>query len=452
MPRIDVDDLDVARAYKYFPHTLAQVMSQGEWSPFPHLAYISRRIARGVIRGGYNAIVNMPPGHGKSQLINDRTSTWFLNMRPDKRVLLASYEADFAAEWGRKVRDRFMLSRKGIRKDVAAAKRWNTEQGGGMVTGGVGGPFTGRHGDLLILDDPHKNLDEALSAAKLHQLKSWWDSTFMMRKKQGASTIVLHTRWHEEDMTGWLLSKDDADIWDHIIIKAIAEDDDPLGRQPGEPLCPTLKTLDELLAAKKRNNNLFEAMYQQNPVPITSSGWSREWWQYWETLPDGVQWLQSWDLAFKDKKTSDYVVGQVWAYRGSNAWLVHQVRGKFDIVRTIQQIRAVSKRFPQAATKLIEDKANGPAVMSLLKGEIGGMVPVEPYGSKVARAISVQPYIEGGDVYLPKPGAQVPWLSEFITECHRFPTVKHDDQVDAASQALRRIFRESPGILIGSLL
>ncbi len=447
-----LEGLDTANAWRWYPDTFAQVQSQGRWQAWDYLQHVGRRIGAGLHRGNYRAIVNMPPRHGKSELCSYWIPAWFLSLNTTKNVMLASYEAGFASEWGRKTRDLFLGRRKGVRRDAAGASRWMTPDGGGMMTAGVGGPFTGRGGNLLILDDPHKNWEESISEAKLRALQSWWGSTFLTRGEPGHSILVIHTRWHEEDLTGYLLSED-PDGWDHIVLPAIATEDDDIGRLEGEVLCPWRYTLEDLLAVKKRiGSSLFEAMYQQNPQPQGGSIWDKAWWRRWQEIPEGCDWLQSWDLTFKDTKKSDYVVGQVWAYKGSRAFLVHQERGKWDARNTIQRMKAVSKRFPQADLKLIEDKANGPAVMSMLRGQIGGMVPVEPYGSKYARAMSVQPYVEAGDVYLPADSKGLGWVADFISECQRFPRSKHDDQVDAASQALRRIFTNGGGLLIGSLL
>jgi predicted phage terminase large subunit-like protein len=147
--------------------------------------------------------------------------------------------------------------------------------------------------------------------------------------------------------------------------------------------------------------------------------------------------LQSWDCAFKDLETSDYVVGQVWGRVGPLYFLGHQVRGRMDFPTTVNAVREVSRNWPIAIAKLIEDKANGSAVIQMLTVEIPGILPVNPAGGKIARAAAVSPLIEAGNIYVPHP-AYAPWVNDFIEECAAFPNGAHDDQVDAMTQALLR--------------
>src|ERR1019366_6732851 len=143
--------------------------------------------------------------------------------------------------------------------------------------------------------------------------------------------------------------------------------------------------------------------------------------------------IQSWDCAFKDLKTSDFVVGQVQARLGSRRYLLDQVRSRLDMPGTVQAIRTMSAKYPNSGAKLVEDKANGPAVIQTLKLEISGLIEVNPEGGKVSRANAVAPAVEAGDWFLPHPGI-APWVLDFIEECASFPNGAHDDQVDAWSQ------------------
>ena len=151
----------------------------------------------------------------------------------------------------------------------------------------------------------------------------------------------------------------------------------------------------------------------------------------------GVEQIQSWDCAFKDLETSDFVVGQVWGRVGADYFLGDQVRDRMDCPTTVKAVRDLSYRYPGSLAKLIEDKANGSAVIQMLKHEIEGILPVNPEGGKVARAMAVSPLIEAGNVYLPHP-LIAPWVNDFTEECAAFPNGAHDDQVDAMTQALLR--------------
>jgi predicted phage terminase large subunit-like protein len=187
----------------------------------------------------------------------------------------------------------------------------------------------------------------------------------------------------------------------------------------------------------------------------------RHWFRYWQSnganlppvpvrLADGTvasipvanvrrfdEVIQSWDCSFKDVATADYVVGQVWGRVGCNYVLIDQVRGRMDCPATVKAIRHLSAKYPVAIAKLIEDKANGPAVIQMLGHEIPGLIPVTPEGGKMARAAAVSPLIEAGKVYLLHPQL-APWVDDFIEECAAFPNGAHDDQVDAMTQALLR--------------
>ena len=151
----------------------------------------------------------------------------------------------------------------------------------------------------------------------------------------------------------------------------------------------------------------------------------------------GVEQIQSWDCSFKDLETSDFVVGQVWGRVGADFFLGDQVRDRMDCPTTVRAVRELSERYPGSLAKLIEDKANGSAVIQMLKHEIEGILPVNPEGGKVARAMAVSPLIEAGNVYLPHPSI-APWVNDFTEECAAFPNGAHDDQVDAMTQALLR--------------
>ena len=156
-------------------------------------------------------------------------------------------------------------------------------------------------------------------------------------------------------------------------------------------------------------------------------------------LPDEVEeMVQSWDCSFKDLKTSDFVAGELWGRIGADSYLLDQVHERMDFPATLAAVRNMSRRWPGAEAKLIEDKANGSAVIQSLEHELTGIIPVEPLGGKVSRAFAITPRIEAGNVYLPHP-AFAPWVNDFIEECANFPNGRNDDWVDAMTQALQRL-------------
>jgi predicted phage terminase large subunit-like protein len=248
--------------------------------------------ARGELEG---LVVSMPPQHGKSELCSKYLPAWYLGRYPDRRVILASYEADFASGWGRKARD--LVDQWGhlfgvsVNRSSGAANRWDLEgREGGMTAAGVGGPITGRGAHLLIVDDPIKNDEEARSATFREKLWDWWQSVATTRLRPGALIVVIQTRWHRDDLTGRILeqARDTGHKWRVVKFPALAEDEDVLGRQPGEALWPEVFTKERLEKVRDdRTNYYWQAMYQQNPQAEGSAEWPDDFF-----LPD--VWFDQW--------------------------------------------------------------------------------------------------------------------------------------------------------------
>jgi predicted phage terminase large subunit-like protein len=277
---------------------------------------------------------------------------------------------------------------------------------------------------------------------------------------------VILTRWHEDDLAGRLIAEDGSE-WRVLNIPAQADHNpakgqtDVLGRQPGEFMVSARgRTLVQWERRKRTSGSrAWTALYQGRPSPAEGGILKAGWWKRYDTpqwiqradgsrvvhvVAEDAELIQSWDMAFKDTKSSDYVVGQVWLRRGVNAYLLDQVRGRWSFAETCDKLLALTARWPQATAKLIEDKANGPAVMNSLRLRVGGMIPVEPEGSKEARAHAVSPLIQAGNVFLPDPlddegEPLAPWVDDFVEEAKAFPNATHDDQVDAMTQAVHRL-------------
>ena len=387
--------------------------------------------------------VTMPPRHGKSELVSKAFPAWYLGTFPDRRIILASYEADFAAGWGRRART--LLEEYGpdlwgvdVDKRSSAADRWDiAEHAGGMITAGVGGPITGRGAHVLVIDDPIKNAEEAASQTLRDKIHEWYLSTAYTRLEsdpEGAIIIVM-TRWNEDDLLGRELAG--GEDWQVLNFCAIAEEGDNLGRQRGEALWPERfpkERLDRIAA--KIGPYWWNALYQQRPTAPEGGIIKRDWIQFYDPPfwpPQIDQWVQSWDLAFKDAKSNSYVVGTVWARAKADFYLIDLIREHLSFPATIDAIKLWHGLYPQALTKLIEDKANGPAVIQTLQHEIPGLIPVAPRGSKDARLSAIAPVFHSGNVYIPR---TKPWTQGYVAELCNFPNAPNDDQVDSTSQAL----------------
>lgn len=433
----------------------------------PALDLIDAALVKAATTPDARLIISMPPQEGKSQRASRRFPLWVLTQRPDTRVAIASYQDGVARRWGRAIRDDITTHGPAlglrVRDDLSAQHEWQLDShDGGVYTTGIGGALTGRPVDLLIIDDPVKGRKDADSQVMRDDAWDWWTDTASTRLAPGAPVILILTRWHEDDLAGRLLAAEDGHLWDVINIPAQADHDpnkgqtDPLDRQVGEFMRSARgRTLAQWAAIKVRSGaRTWASLYQGRPSPEAGDLFHREHWRrydqpLWIVRDDGArivpglerenaELLQSWDMTFKDTAGTDYVVGQVWLRRGADCYLLDQVRDRLSFTATCQAFRALSARWPQALLKLVEDKANGPAVISALGRTVAGIVPEEPHGSKYARASAVSPIVEARNVWLPA-SEVAPWSDDLIEEAAAFPNGAHDDQVDALSQALTRL-------------
>lgn len=407
-------------------------------------------------------MISMPPQEGKSERTSRRFPLWMLLRNPNLRIAIVSYAFGIARRWGRRIRDDIDEHGKRLGLAVspasAAAHEWELSgKAGSVYCVGIKGSLTSRAVDLLIIDDPYKDGEQADSEAWQETVRDFWTEVAVPRLGPGVAVVIIQTRWREDDLTGWLQEENRSD-WRVINIPAQADHDpnkgqtDPLGRQPGEYMLSTRGRDVAEWEAKKREvgSRAWIALYQGRPSPAEGNIFHREWWRFY----DQPQWIEradgsrlavsfdevacSWDMTFKDTEGTDFVVGQVWGRRGVEVFLLDQVRRRMTFVETCQAVRALAARWPQAGAKFVEDKANGTAVINQLRRTVPGLIAVEPDGSKVARASATSPFVEAGNVWLPAPEI-APWVDAFIEEHAAFPRGTHDDQVDAGSQALNRM-------------
>ncbi len=438
------------------PHLFAREMSQGKWIGYDYLIYISKIIAKAVIRGGARIIIEAPPRHGKSLLSSFWTPPWFMNLFPDKNVILASYSSEYAEQYGREVRnlvqnhgDRLRFH---LRQDSKAANRWNTNYGGSMTAVGAGGSLMGKGGDLIIIDDLVKSWQDAMSATQRKKNIDWYNTTLHTRLSPEGSVIVLMTRWHQGDLSGYL-QKEHPDNWTVIRLPALAEEGDPMGRAEGTALCEERYSAEKLLQFRKAMGpTMFNALYQQRPSAEEGGDIKRRYIQYYRVKPPQFnKRIQSWDMSFKDKKTSDFVVGQEWGQNGAGIYLLDQVKDRMDFVATLHSVESFTAKHPGCTEKLVEPKANGPGIVAMLKKKIPGFIEVEPEGSKESRVAATAPYWEAGNIWLPHPDI-APWIHDFVEELVNFPNAPNDDQVDAATQAISRLIGKLVGEFTRNLI
>lgn len=433
----------------------------------PALDVIDQKLIEAFNTPDSRLIISMPPQEGKSQRASRRFPLWALTQNPDLRIAIASYEANIARRWGRAIRDdiyqhsdRLNLR---VRDDLSAQNEWQLRGSeGGVFTTGVGGALTGRPVDLLIIDDPVKGREQADSPTIREKTWEWWTDTALSRLAPGAPVVIILTRWHSDDLAGRLLAEADSD-WVFLNIPAEADhrpekgEVDVLGRQPGQFMQSARGRTPNQWAARKKSSGpkTWASLYQGRPSPQEGGVFPNEdeWARYsqpmWIERNDGSriipgsnrsdqELVQSWDFTFKDTASSDYVVGQVWLRVGTRAYLLDQVRERMNFNQSVMAVRNMRTRWPQSTAIFVEDKANGPAVINALRGQVYGLVPVEPEGSKYARASAVSPLAWSKDLVLPTPEL-LPGVVDLLEEVKNFPNSPNDDTVDALSQAVNRI-------------
>ncbi|MEA1624470.1 phage terminase large subunit [Salmonella enterica] len=400
-------------------------------------------------------ILGAPPQHGKSDIVSRYLPAYFFGKYPDMRVAGLSYGKDLASDMNRDVQ-RIMMSeeykalfpesclnaKRVVTVEIEAKRNSETFEivgrKGAYISQGIGGPLTGKKVDLGIIDDPIKNAKEALSPVTKKATWNWYISTFKTRLSKNSGEIIMATRWATDDLSGRVIDSSDK-------AKVLAF---PAINERGEALVPELHPIDSLLEKKALFGDYFwSAMYQQAPKPGDGQIFHEEFARYYlpKDLPDTFdEVIHSWDMTFKDSDGTDYVVGQVWGKKGANAYLLYQIRKRMSFTETLKAVKLLVEKYPQARRKLVEDKANGPAVIDTLKTTVSGLVPIEPDGSKIARAHACTAEWEAGNVWLPHKDIE-PWITETVEEITTFPFAGHDDTVDAMTQALRYLYQKKGG-------
>lgn len=403
-------------------------------------------------------IIHLPPQEGKSTRVARDFPVWALIRNPELRIVTGSYAQGLANRNGRAVRNAIAAHPElgiSIAPDNGAASEWTLAgHQGGVLSVGRGAGVTGRPSDLLIIDDPIKDRAEADSRTIRDTCWDWWTDALAARLAPGAPAVLIMTRWHEDDLAGRLATMDRGAPWKVLSIPAQCEnpDTDPLGRQPGEFMLSARGRTREQWEQRKATagSRTWAALYQGHPAPQEGDLLKREWWQryttpQWIERTDGTRWADGFDdiiisadLTFKGSDTSDYVAIGVWGRRGVDAWLLDLDRRHLDFVSSVHAFEQMARRWPQAVLKLVEDKANGPALISMLARRMFGIVPVNPSAGKVQRASAWAPLLESRHVWIPDTTLAA-WSDDLVEEAAAFPNGSHDDMVDMTSQALDRL-------------
>lgn len=424
------------------------------------------------------------PRKGKSQIVSRALPAYVFGRTPENNIIGASYSSDLASKNCKDVQEimdsdeyadvfpnTHLPSKKTKRlaqfKEGSIRYVRNSEEFqlvgkdlGEYKAAGVGGALTGFGCDILLIDDVIKNMEEALSPNRKKVVYDWYTSTAYTRLSKKGKVVIIMTRWAEDDLCGALLAdakkNPEADQWEVLCFPEMFEEDhefkhadDP--RKEGEVLWPEFFPEEKVIKTKNSvGSKIWASLYQQKPAPTEGSVLKASDFKYFDATPKFDYLAMSIDAAFKDTDGSDNVAMGVFGVRGANKYLLHLVREKLDFVATIKALLKVRAMFQTMRFILIEDKANGPAVVSTLKSSVAGIITYSPTESKLARAYAITPQLEAGNVFLPnkyyEPNRQLyPWIMDekvfdaFLNEVKMFPFGKNDDCVDMLTQFLIKL-------------
>ena len=415
--------------------------------PAPHHAVICDALER--VTAGYcpRLIINIPPRSGKTEIAVKSYIAWCMGNFPDSEFIHASYSKRLATTNTWETRSIMqhesyadVFGAATFRQDSNAKDEFRTSQGGivyatgaeGTITGYGAGKMRDDFGGAIIIDDPHK-AGEGNSDTMRQNVIDWFSQTMESRANNKPHTpiIVIMQRLHEADLSGWLLGGGNGEEWEHINIPAIVDD---------ESFWPEQFPMSELSRMEKANAYVFAGQYMQRPAPLGGGIFKDEWWQYYTATPVIKHRVIFADTAQKTGTQNDYSVFECWGYTETRrAVLLDLIRGKWEAPELLTQARAFWAKHKATdgqgtlRSMKVEDKVSGTGLIQTLKREGIPVLPIQRNVDKVTRAYDAAPYIESGNVLLPR---DAPWLSDFLGEASGFPNATHDDMMDPMMDAV----------------
>nr|DAR08733.1 MAG TPA: Large Terminase [Caudoviricetes sp.] len=439
-------------------------------------------------------LLSQPPRHSKSFTITETLPSWFLGKNPTGNVIICGYEGTFAEGFSRRNRDKFNRYAKDVFRveenpNIQGVAQWETAAGGRCRAAGLKGGITGFGAELFIIDDPIKNQEMAESETVLAKIHDEMGPSVQSRIHPGGKLIVIQTRWVENDVIGYIQSNWSDYVWADINLPCECEDEatDPLHRKLGDSLMGDHMG-DFDLPQRIRNDNIWlrskkmlvcagegervwNALYQGHPSAQNGNLFRDNWWKRYcrriggETedggtysridIADMEYTCLSVDATFKKTETSDRVAITLWGLSQKNAYLYKLINKRMGFTETVERIKRLCGEYPGIDQLIIEDKANGSAIIDTLKYTDGipPIVAVNPLGGKYSRAQAVSPFIAGGSVYIPVDFTESErreieddnhietGYGRFLYQMSHFPFAKNDDMVDSMSQALSRLIK-----------
>ena len=419
-----------------FDPWLYDINPEWRWD-WAHLRLIRKELKRMADGDIDKLMIFMPPRHGKSEMTTVRFSSWWIERDPAQRVIIGAYSQTLANKFSRKVR-KIVRSRMPLSAERTAADDWETEQGGGVRAAGVGAGVTGMGGDLIIIDDPIKNREEANSPVYREKVWNWYTDDLYTRREPGARMILIQTRWHEDDLAGRILASEDGGNWTVLTLPALAEADDALGREVGAALCPDRYNEADLLDIRTAiGSRPFTALYQQRPVEQEGDFFKRSWFELVRESPREANRVRYWDKGAT--VDGDYTVGVLMAEVDGQYFVEDVVRGQWTSFERNQWIKTTAIVDGNKVDVWLEQEPGSSgldSVNEIIKLLGGYTVRADKVtGNKALRAEPFAAQAEAGNVKL----VRAAWNNSIIDELASFPHGSHDDQVDAVSGAFQKV-------------
>lgn len=414
-----------------------------------HQEKICQALERVVIGDVKRLIINIPPRSGKTEIAIVNFASWCMGNFPDSEFIHSSYSKRLATNNAYNIRETIrheafseIFPEVSIRQDSGAKDEFRTEHGGIFYATGAEGSITGRgagkmrsyFGGAILIDDPHKP-GEAQSDVMRQNVIDWFTTTMESRKNTPDTPIILiMQRLHEDDLSGFLLGGGNGEEWEHVVIPALDDNDESFWEEQFP--------VKDLKRKESSNPYVFAGQYLQRPAPKGGGLFKDTWWQWYDASFVQPEWEYRTiyaDTALKTGQQNDYSVFQCWGFKDGHAYLLDQLRGKWEAPELIREARNFYQKHLNPINRgflrgmKIEDKASGTGLIQTLRKEGVAVIPIQRSVDKVTRAMDVLPQIEAGLVHIPSDAV---WSKEFLAEFSMFPNGKHDDQVDVLIDAI----------------
>lgn len=411
---------------------------QWRWDSTYH-RYVISKLQWWYDTPGANLGIVAPVRHGKSEVVTRRLPAYGMSLDPTQRWVFGGYTATFVRFHANRTRRHARLVGVGVDESKGAVNDWETLKGGGMVSVGVGEGVTGRGADFIIVDDPVKSREEAESEVYRQKVWDWFNDDLLSRKEPGCRSLVTMARWHEDDLVGRIQASEYAHEWAWIRLPALAEPNDPLGRQEGQALWPERFNEEALASIRLRGEYSFAALYQGHPIPKGGNMFPADRAEIVDALPEGIKWVRYWDNAGTEGGQGAQTAGVKLGYHKGVYYVADCEAFRLEEAARDARQKLVATMDGYACQQWLEQEP-GSAGKASKSAFIRNLAPYPAYGEtatgdKVVRAEGWAAQWQAGNVRLLRGG----WNAAYIREHGSFPLGRTKDQVDASSGAFHKV-------------